>query len=177
MLSDEALVALDRSELVEDAQSYYDHEIRQRGLTPEGPADLRGDTGPEPPWLDEAACAAEFGGMNSTSDAQNARDVLEKAGIPCYIQMQESGPAGGRRQSQYEFRLLVPGKFNLEAVSVLDKEIFNAEIEAEYRTHFEQLSDDELRAVKPEVLLAGLSDRIERLTRAYTEEMERRRTA
>jgi hypothetical protein len=59
----------------------------------------------------------------------------------------------------------------------LDKEIFNAEIEAEYRTHFEQLSDEELRAVKPEVLLAGLSDRIERLTKAYTEEMERRRTA
>jgi hypothetical protein len=177
MLSDEALVALDRSELVEVAQSYYDHEIRQRGLTPEGSADPGGDTGPKPAWLDEAACAAEFGGMNSTSDAQNARDVLENAGIPCYIQMQQPDPVGDRRQSQYEFRLFVPGKFNLEAVSVLDKEIFNAEIEAEYRTHFEQLSDDELRAVKPEVLLAGLSDRIERLTKAYNEEMERRGTA
>jgi len=177
MLSDEALVALDRSELVEVAQSCYDHEIRQRALTPEGSADPGGDTGPKPAWLDEAACAAEFGGMNSTSDAQNARDVLENAGIPCYIQMQQPDPVGDRRQSQYEFRLFVPGKFNLEAVSVLDKEIFNAEIEAEYRTHFEQLSDEELRAVKPEVLLAGLSDRIERLTKAYTEEMERRGTA
>jgi hypothetical protein len=176
MLSDEALVALERSDLVEDAQPYYDHEIRQRGLTLEGSEDPPGDSGPKPGWLDEAACVAEFGGMNSTSEAQNARDVLENAGIPCYIQMQKLDPAGDRRQSQYEFRLLVPGKLNLEAVSLLDKEIFNAELEAQYRTHFEQLSDDELRAVKPEVLLAGLSDRIERLTRAYNEEMERRRT-
>ena len=177
MLSDEALLALDRSDLVEDARPYYDHEIRQRGLTQDGSADPPGDTGPKPGWLDEAACVAEFGGMNSTSDAQNARDVLENAGIPCYIQMQQLDSAGDRRPSQYEFRLLVPGKLNLEAVSLLDKEIFNAELEAEYRTHFEQLSDEELRAVKPEVLLAGLSDRVERLTRAYTEEMERRRTA
>jgi hypothetical protein len=176
MLSDEALIALDRSELIEDAQPYYDHEIRQRGLTPEDSADLPGDAGPKPNWLDEAACVAEFGGMNSTSDAQNARDVLENLRIPCYVQMQESDPASDRRRSHYEFRLLVPGKFNLEAVSVLDKEIFNAELEAEYRTHFEQLSDEELRAVKPEILLAGLSDRIERLTRAYTEEIERRRS-
>jgi hypothetical protein len=181
MLSDEALVALDRSELVEVAQSYYDHEIRQRGLTPEGSADLRGDTGPKPPWLDEAACAAEFHsypGANSAPDAANAREVLEAAGIPCYLESQEEvDPSDSRPRPRYAFRLLVPGKLNLEAVSLLDKEIFNAEIEAEYRTHFEQLSDEELRAVKPEVLLAGLSDRIERLTKAYNEEMERRRTA
>jgi hypothetical protein len=176
MLSDEALLDLDRSELVEDAQSFYDHEIRQRGLTPEGSDDPAGEAGPKPAWLDEAVCAAEFGGMNSTSDAESARDVLEDAGIPCYLQMQDRDPSGDRRrQSQSGFRLLVPGKFNLEAMSVLDKEIFNAEIEAEYRRHFEQLSDEELRAVKPEVLLAGLSDRIERMTRAYNEELARRR--
>lgn len=177
MLSDEALVAVDRSELVEIAQSYYDQEIRQRGLTPEGSADQRGDTGPKPDWLDDAVCAAEFGGMSSTTDAENARDVLENAGIPCYIEAQTPDPPSDRRQSQFGFRLLVPGKFSLEAISVLDKEIFNAELESDYRTHFELLSDEELRAVKPEVLLAGLSDRIERLTRAYTEEVERRRTA
>jgi hypothetical protein len=177
MLSDEALLDVDRSELVEDAQSLYDHQIRQRGLTPEGSADPTGDAEPKPGWLEEAVCAAEFGGMNSALDAENARDVLETAGIPCYLQMQEPDPsADRRRQSQSEFRLLVPGKFNLEAVSVLDKEIFNATIEAEYRTHFEQLSDDELRAVSPTLLLAGLSDRIERLTRAYNEELARRRT-
>ena len=50
-------------------------------------------------------------------------------------------------------------------------------MEAEYRTHFEQLSDEDLRALNLSALLAGLSDRIERLTRAYTEEMERRRMA
>jgi hypothetical protein len=186
MLSDEALVALDRSELVELAQQVYDQELRSRRLTPEPSEDepardeLNDVRGLKPQWLDDAACAAVFAsyhGGSSGADAEGARDVLEAAGIPCYIDVQKAERSDGDTKSQSEFRLLVPGKLNLEAVSLLDKEIFNAELEAEYRTHFGQLSDEELHAVKPEVLLAGLSDRIERLTRAYTEEMERRRTA
>jgi hypothetical protein len=166
-LSDEALLAMDRSDLVDMAQPIYDQELRHRRLTLErsgdeaARGDLDGVSGPKPAWLDDAACAAEFAsfpGRNSAPDAANAREVLQAAGIPCYLDVQTVDPQGGGPQSQYEFRLLVPGKFNLEAVSVLDKEIFNAELEAEYRTHFEQLSDEELRAVRPEVLLAGLSD-------------------
>ena len=184
MLSDEALVALDRSELVEVAQQAYDQELHRRRLTSDvGEYDVDHDDGtggPRPAWLDDAACAADFEsspGRNAAPDAANAREVLETAGIPCYLDVQKLDPQGRGPQPQYELRLLVPGKFNLEAISVLDKEIFNAEIEADYRTHFEQLSNEELRAVRPEVLMAGLSDRIERLTRAYTEEVERRRTA
>jgi hypothetical protein len=186
MLSDEALLALDRAELLEMAQQVYDQELRSRRLTAEPGEDESannelGDVkGLKPRWLDDAACAAVFAsyhGGSSGSDAEGARDLLEAAGIPCYIDVQKADRSEGDTRSQSEFRLLVPSKLNLEAVSLLDKEIFNAELEAEYRTHFEQLSDEELRAVKPEVLLAGLSDRIERLTRAYTEEMERRRTA
>jgi len=185
MLSDEALVALDRSELVEVAQQVYDQELRSRRLTldpgEDEPAsnELDDVQGLKPRWLDDAACAAVFAsyhGGSSGSDAERARDVLEAAGIPCYIDVQKADRPDGDTKSQSEFRLLVPGKLNLEAVSLLDKEIFNAELEAEYRTHFEQLSDEELRAVKPEVLLAGLSDRIERLTKAYTDEVARRRT-
>ena len=186
MLSDEALLALDRAELVEVAQQVYDQELRSRRLTAEPGEDesanheLDDVKGLKPRWLDDAACAAVFAsyhGGSSGSDAEGARDLLEAAGIPFYIDVQKADRSDGDTKSQSEFRLLVPGKLNLEAVSLLDKEIFNAELEAEYRTHFEQLSDEELRAVKPEVLLAGLSDRIERLTRAYTEEMERRRPA
>jgi hypothetical protein len=183
MLSDEALVAMDRSELVDIAQPVYDQELRSRRLTSdagEGEADHGDPDGvgaPKPRWLDDAACAAEFAsapGRDSAPDAANARDVLETAGIPCYLETQKVNPEAGPR-AQYEFRILVPGKFNLEAVSLLDKEIFNPEIEAEYRTYFAQLSDEELRAVKPSVLLAGLSDRIERLTRAYQDELDRRK--
>ena len=185
MLSDEALAALDRSELVEVARQVYDHELRTRRLTSDPDEDepdnseLDHVAGLKPRWLDDAACAAVFAsyhGGNSGSDAERARDVLEDAGIPCYIDVQKTERSDGDTKSQSEFRLLVPGKLNLEAVSLLDKEIFNAELEAEYRTHFGQLSDEELRAVKPEVLLAGLSDRIERLTRAYNEEVARRRS-
>jgi hypothetical protein len=115
--------------------------------------------------------------MNAAPDADNAREVLRTAGIPCYLQAQkvDSPNAARVREQRYDFRIWVPGKFSLEASSVLDKEIFNPEVEAEYRAHFAQLSDDELRAMRPSVLLAGLSDRIERLTRAYQEELDSRK--
>ena len=189
MLSDEALVAVDRSELVEVAQQVYDEELRSRRLTPETAEDepapnefsnaLDDVEGTQPEWLDDAACAAVFAsyhGGSSGSDAEDARDILESAGIPSYLAVQKAEQSGGDTKSTSELRLMVPGKFNLEAVSLLDKEIFNPQLEAEYRTHFEQLSDEELHAVKPEVLLAGLADRIERLKRAYNEEVTRRKT-
>ena len=39
-----------------------------------------------------------------------------------------------------------------------------------------ELSDEELRALNPEDICAGLLDRVERLTRVYTEEIARRRS-
>lgn len=74
-----------------------------------------------------------------------------------------------------EYRVLVPASLNLKAISVLDKEIFNAELEADWRTHFAALSDGELRELRPEVVCAGLLDRVDRLTRAYNEEVARRK--
>ena len=43
-----------------------------------------------------------------------------------------------------------------------------------WKTHLQTLSDDELREVDIEVLLAGLKDRIARVTRAYNEELKER---
>jgi predicted ATPase len=74
-----------------------------------------------------------------------------------------------------EYRALVPASLNLKAISVLDKEIFNADLEADWRAHFAELSQEELRALNPEIICAGLRDRVERLTRAYTDEIARRR--
>jgi hypothetical protein len=70
---------------------------------------------------------------------------------------------------------MVPGKLNMRATSVLDREIFNAEFEANWKTHLEALSDEELRAMNPEVAFCGLFDRIERVNRVYEEEVARRR--
>lgn len=73
-----------------------------------------------------------------------------------------------------EYRVLVPGGFNLQAISVLDKEIFNAEAEVGWETHFEALSDEELLSMKKEDLFGGLLDRVARIGRAYDEEVARR---
>jgi hypothetical protein len=66
------------------------------------------------------------------------------------------------------------GQGLVEAASVLDKEIFNAEIESEWRAHFAVLTDEELLGVDTELLFRGLRDRIERVRRAYGQEIARR---
>lgn len=195
-LSDEAFDEIDRADLVEAAQKCYDEELARReaavaapletdeepggalddGEDDHGPA-LAMDPGEEPEWLEEAACACSYTahpGTHIAPDAELARDVLLEAGIPCYVEYQETEPPSTPPQTHAEFRVLVPGKLNLRAASVLDKEIFNQEVEAAWRTHFEGLSDEDLRALNPRVVLAGLRDRVERLTRVYQEEVARR---
>ncbi len=199
-LSDEALRSIERTELVEIARECYDQELarreppKKRSLprpvfhgapldepeqeeTQETEADeLDIENGDTPEWSAEAACVCTFAtltGNNATSDAENARDVLTEAGIPCYVALRHihanlAPPPGS------EYRVMVPGGLNFEAASVLDKEIFNAEIEAEWRGHFAVLSDQDLLGVNKEVLFGGLLDRIERVRRAYDEEVARR---
>jgi hypothetical protein len=70
---------------------------------------------------------------------------------------------------------MVPGKLNLRATSVLEREIFNQEFEDDWKTHLEALSDADLRAMNPQVAFCGLFDRIERVNRVYDEEIARRK--
>jgi hypothetical protein len=173
-LSDEALREIDRSELVEAARACYDHELAQREplkvirATPlQAPEE---ETGPA-----EAACVcafAVFPGKNSAADAENARIILENAGIPCYIELHEIQP-DPTPPPQSEYRVIVPSGLNLRAVSVLDKEIFNEQAEADWRTHFENLPVEELFE-KKEILLGGILDRVARISKAYDEEVARR---
>jgi hypothetical protein len=194
-LSDEALREIDRAELVALAQRCYDEELARRRLAPQRVAersapqhaavrpldqledseDPAGDseTGEvdEPEWLDEAACAwALPQGGDAVAKAGTAREVLGAAGIPCHLVVQEVAPM----EAQQEYLLMVPGKFSLLAGSILQKEIFNAKIEAEWQAYFEELSDDEMSAVEPEILFGGLLDRIERVRRVYDEELKSR---
>jgi hypothetical protein len=185
-LSDEALLDVDQTDLVEDAREIYDNELAERGLTRQethGGDDLGSEGSPmgrpgdpKPDWLGAATVAATFSasaGQNSTDGALEARGALEAAGIPCYLSRfwVDPPPVAEPRQ---ELRLMVPGNLSFEAESVLDEEIFNLEAEAMWKSHFQTLSDDELRAVDLEVLLAGLKDRIARMTRAYNEELKQR---
>ncbi len=183
-LSDEALLDVDETDLTEDAKQIYDEELAERGLTrrladeeDEGSAEGRVRQGDgKPDWLGAAAVAARFSpspGMNVTDGALEARDALEAAGIPCYLSTLWVDPPPVAEPRQ-EVRLMVPGNLSFEAESVLDKDIFNQEAEAMWKTHLQTLSDDELREVDIEVLLAGLKDRIARVTRAYNEELKER---
>jgi hypothetical protein len=188
-LSDEALLEVDRGDLVETAQTIYDLEVRSRKLA--SPQDTgqpdrfddegeTGGAGEEPDWLEEAAEVYGYAMQSSASDAPDAavdgRDALEAAGIPCYLDLyelpREKNPAP---YETHRWRLLVPGKMNLRAASVLERDIFNAEFEAGWKMRLEECSDEELREMNPQAAFCGLFDRIARVNKAYDAEIARRR--
>jgi hypothetical protein len=199
-LSDQALRAIDRTELVEIAQQCYDHELAQREPAkkpeiasqpafrvqePDAQYELKPgqawkdaeivDSEEPPAWIADADCVCTFSARsgNPASEAENVREVLTAAGIPCFVTVRtlDPDPSPG---ALTEYRVEVPGGMNLEATSVLDKEIYNVEIEAVWRTHLEVLTDDQFFGLKRETILGGLLDRIERIERAYDEEAARR---
>jgi hypothetical protein len=195
-LSDEALRAIHRADLVETAQKCYDDEVRRRDLASrrdvrretdapdtvdnlaELDEELSGDLD-DPGWLDEAAEVFSRyvrPGTLPADDIADARDALESAGIPCHLELYEDPEEKSTvPQSTTRWRLLVPGKLNQRATSVLERDIFNPEFESEWKTLLETLSDEDLRWMKPEIAFCGLFDRLERVTRAYAAEIARRR--
>jgi hypothetical protein len=179
-LSDEALLAMNRADLVEAAQKCWDDELHRRGLAPRRDLIPRPQGIPEdkPDWLEEAAEAFSAVDSNATSVAHEISDVreaLEAAGIPCYLELLET-PESKRviTYDKYRWRLLVPGNLGLRAGSVLDRDIFNAEFDQRWKAHLQTLSDEEVRAMAPQVVFCGLFDRVERATRTYDEELTRR---
>jgi hypothetical protein len=194
-LSDQALMAINRSDLVEAAQKCYDDEVVRRNLASRTsraprpvqaeideeltPASEAPDLDAEPDWLEDAAevlSRAERPGAAPAEAMVDAQNVLEDAGIPCYLQLAEiPEESSASSPPTHLWRLLVPGHLNLRAASILDRDIFNQDFEAEWKTHLETLSDEELREMKPEVAFSGLFDRVERVTRAYEEELARRK--
>lgn len=186
-LSDEALSALRREELIETAQKCYDEEWERRGLMETQESELveggenyevaSSEGEAESDWLQDAACGASFvsrAGGSAAFDAEEARVALQRAGIPCEISTVEEAPTSGDQPAQLEYRVMVPSPLTLKATSILDKEIFNPQIEADWRIHLESLTDTELGALNPDVICAGLFDRIGRLKRAYNDEVSRR---
>ena len=186
-LSDDELVAIDRDELIETAQKLYDEELERRGLNQPEQAETdaaegeyapgASDAGADADWIEDAACACSYvsqPGGSAATDAENARAALQDAGVPCEISVIEAAPSSGDQPAQHEYRVMVPGALNLKATSILDKEVFNPQLEADWRTHFEELTDDQLVALHPDVICAGLVDRIARLKSAYNDEISRR---
>jgi hypothetical protein len=178
-LSDDALMAIDRAELVEAARRCYDEEVAHRrenaALDNESLSD-----GEKPDWLNDASevfSRVDLRGTVIAPDIAAARDALEAEGIPCHLDLAELPQDEEPRNPPptHIWRVLVPGNFNLRAASVLDRDIFNAEFEENWRVNLEMLSDDEVLEMNPEVVFCGLFDRVERVTRAYEAEIARRK--
>jgi hypothetical protein len=110
-------------------------------------------------------------------DAETAREVLEAAGIPCYLEVCEDPSEDDGEPPTHRWRVLVPGKFNMQATNILDRDLFNDEFEATWRAHLEMLSEQELREADPKAVFCGLFDRVERVVRVYREEQSRRAQA
>ena len=175
-LSDEALMAINRADLVETAQRCYDDELARRRVTRPAPGE-----DDKPDWLEDASevfSRVDRPGALPADDIADARDALQAEGIPCYLDLAElpkAEEAPAPNPPTHVWRVMVPGNLNLRATSVLDRDIFNADFEAEWKTHLETLSDDEVLEMNPEVVFCGLFDRVERVSRAYDEEIARRK--
>jgi hypothetical protein len=187
-LSDEAFLALDRSDLIDTARKCYDEELARR-KTPvlTTPVDRTVDFESHLPdyenkrdWLNDASevfTQVDRAGAVPAPDIANARGALEAAGIPCYLDISVPPEEEPPPQKPIRlWRLMVPGQLNQRATSILERDIFNADFEAEWKTHLEVLSDEELRAMDPKVAFCGLFDRVERVTRAFDEEIARRQS-
>lgn len=199
-LTDEALLAVDRSDLVEMAQQCYDGEISRRGLArprrfpdadnlqaapvlPDYPLEVGAGreapgAGGKPAWADDAAEAYSVVVTPRDSElrAADACEVLEKAGIPCYSEMIELTPEEKQPSpGTHRWRIMVPRNLSWRAMSTLAREFSNPDFEAGWKAHLETISDKDIPAMHPKIVFCGLYDRIERATRVYEEEMARRR--
>jgi len=186
-LSDDALLEVNRAELVAAAQNCYDEEITRRGLSAsnevtreqgeiEAGVVLTRDEN-EPEWIEEAAEVYSIllrPGMTGATDIDAARSALLEAGVPCFLDVLEEPSDDPNIQPTQRWRILVPGELNLQATSILERDIFNEEFEAVWRHHLEALSDEELQATEPQDVLCGLFDRVQRVLQAYEDEWEKR---
>ena len=198
-LTDDELVTMDRSELTPMAQKIYDEVLAERGLLPAEPV-VRSNKPPqlsivprpeyvdlpdgildqeeEPEWLADAvevhSAVVQPGGREQESLA-DARRILDAAGIPSYAELVEIPSEEMTFAGTHRWRLLVPGQHDFRAMSTLEQERSNPEFEAVWRARLEACSDKELSAMNPRTVFSSLFDRIERITRAYEEEVARRR--
>jgi hypothetical protein len=166
----------------DDGEPVEDFEETAEGPDFEPEPEIGGDD-PPPDWLEDAACpwavlmhARMLGQFDDyASQAARVRAVLREAGIPSHIVVRPPDPPPPPAPRPSEYCVMVPGDLNMEATSVIEREIFNPQQEEEWRNHLQALSDEQLQALKPEVFCGALLDRAERLKRAYFEEIASRK--
>jgi hypothetical protein len=118
-LSDEGLLSIDRMDLIELAQIYYDAEVASRGLHP---AELA--TSVEPGPKEDLVLAATF---LSLEEANLGRALLRDADIPAYLENELTSAWTGTGG----VRLMVPGSLLEQAQEILDARISDEDLLAQ----------------------------------------------
>lgn len=179
-LSDEALLKLNPADLTDLARQYYNVELTNRGLKPAPPprSDVLEPSRPRLvpresetsfenlPWKSTAVSAAEF---EYPEDAEQARDVLEAAAIPCALVVKEQDPSSGykRKYRGKWIALMVPNKFLEAAQQRIRMEIQEPAADEDYARHFVEFTDQELLDADAESLPEGAR-------KWYTAELKKR---
>ncbi len=129
-LSDEALIAISRDDLVDSARLYYDGEIATRGLERDsasaderGAATMNRHFGNDP----ELVTIAEF---TSAEDTRVAQSFLESGGIPSFFADEYTLAAMGAGGLGY-FELRVPAAFAEQARVALETPLSDEELAAQ----------------------------------------------
>src|SRR5690349_10605467 len=117
-MSDDGLLSINRNDLTELAQQYYDTEIRGRGLHSESSKDVE-----ENPPQEELVVVEMF---LSQEEAALGRALLRSAGIPAYLENELTSTWTGIGG----LRLRVPRSHVEEAKEILETRISDDELAA-----------------------------------------------
>jgi Putative prokaryotic signal transducing protein len=120
-LSDDALLELDRDDLVDLARDCYDAELARRGLH-------RSSSSPPAMEVQDHGELVEAAMFSSSSEADLARALLESAAIPCYL---ENEFAGKTLRVSDGFRLFVPATLLENAREILNSPVSDEELIAQ----------------------------------------------
>jgi hypothetical protein len=121
-LNDEALLEIDRDDLVPIAQQCYDVELAARGLaTPEAEE----EAAPAPQNALENLI--ELASFDNPSEAALARSMLRLAEIPCALST-DLPLVGSMFNVASDVKLYVPSEFADQAQEVLESEISDEEL-------------------------------------------------
>ncbi|MEO8049627.1 MAG: DUF2007 domain-containing protein [Acidobacteriota bacterium] len=124
MLSDEALLEIDRDELVDTARGYYDAELAERNLA--GP-DTEESASPAGALAQSEGDTQLVATFLSLEEANFARGLLRSADIPCSFENEQSAVWSGIG----ELRLMVPAAEYDRACEILDTEISEEDLIAQ----------------------------------------------
>jgi len=137
LLSDDALLEIDRDELVEAARPYYDAELAERKLAPPDAEESvpAADSSDDPPntTADGPQLVATF---LSLDEANFARGLLQSADITCSLENEHGVQWAGNGA----LRLMVPAAAYDRACEILEYEISEEDLIAQAEA---EASDDD----------------------------------